>query len=210
VTRCRAPTQDGEPCRQHPLEGEDRCRHHLDAGEPAEGEPDVQRCGAPTQAGRPCRRYVTSLDGDRCHLHSDLVETTEAEAQASREAAVTHGYFVSGFLEEDERELFREVLRGRADIGELKENVVAALVVRANRMLRWESEGQEVSGFATEVFEELRKALESIEPDELTIEHAWDEAEIVGQVEQLLREDDELLLRVVPDEARDAVEEALA
>jgi hypothetical protein len=208
VTRCGAPTIGGEPCQQYPLEGGEHCRHHetIDGG----AGDEVERCGAPTNSGRPCRRHVTNVDGERCHLHSGLVDTTEAEAEASREAAVTHGYFVSGFLDEEEKELFREVLRGRADIGELKENVIAALVVRANRTLKWESKGQEVSGFATEVFEELRKALESIEPDELTIEHAWDEQQVVGQVEQLLREDDELLLRVVPEQARPAVEEALA
>ncbi len=208
MTRCGAPTRGGEPCTQYPLQGGDRCRHHVDVDEALEDA--TERCGAPTEAGRPCRRQVTNLDGDRCHLHSELVEATGAEREASRSNAVTHGYFVSGFLDEDEKELFREVLRGRADIGELKENIVAALVVRANRMLKWEAQGEKVSGFATEVFEELRKALESIEPDELTIEHAWDEAEIVGQVERLLREDEELLLRVVPEEARDAVEEALA
>jgi hypothetical protein len=207
VARCGAPTKDGEPCQQYPLEGSERCRHHetIDGG----AGDEVERCGAPTRSGRPCQRQVTNVDGDRCHLHSDLVDTTEAEAETSRNNAVTHGYFVSGFLDEEERELFREVLRGRADIGELKENVIAALVVRANRMLKWESQGENVSGFATEVFEELRKALESIEPDELTIEHAWDEQQVIGQVEQLLREDDELLLRVVPEEARGAVEEAL-
>jgi len=208
VARCGAATRDGEPCQAWPAEGEDRCHHHVDVDGDAPGAVDY--CGAPTRSGRPCQRQVTNIDGDHCHLHSDMVDTTEAEAEASRQAAVTHGYFVSGFLDEDERELFREVLRGRADIGELKENVIAALVVRANRMLKWESQGQEVSGFATEVFEELRKALESIEPDELTIEHAWDDQQVVGQVEQLLREDTDLLLRVVPDEARDAVEDALA
>lgn len=207
MTRCGAPMRAGEPCQQYPLDGRERCRHHVDVDEAPEDA--TERCGAPTQAGRPCRRQVTNLDGDRCHLHSDLVEATEAEREAARSNAVTHGYFVSGFLGEDEKELFREVLRGRADIGELKENIVAALVVRANRMLRWEAEGREISRFATEVFEELRKALESIEPDELKIEHAWDEAEIVGQVERLLREDEELLLRVVPEEARPAVSEAL-
>lgn len=207
MDRCGAPTRSGEPCQAWPTGDQVHCRHHMGADTAVDAY--VERCGHPTKSGRPCRRSVTTIDGDRCHQHSDLIETTEAEREASRSNAVTHGYFVSGFLDEDEKELFREVLRGRADIGELKENIVAALVVRANRMLRWEARGEKVSGFATEVFEELRKALESIEPDELKIEHAWDEAEIVGQVERLLREDEELLLRVVPEEAREAVEEAL-
>lgn len=66
-----------------------------------------------------------------------------------------------------------------------------------------------MSGFATEVFAELRQALESLEPDEMEVEHSWDVAEVHEQVEAVLEEDPELLVRVVPEAAKDAVREAI-
>lgn len=207
--RCGAETASGAPCRAYPVVGSDRCVvHQEDEPHPGEGEdvPD-DRCGHPTKRGGLCRQYPMQ-GSERCYVHQGL-EPTEAERQASRTNRTTHGYFVQGFLDDDEEALFERVLEGQADPGELKQHVVGALVVRANRMMRWEAEGQQVSGFATEVFGELRKALESISTEELRVEHSWDDVEVAQQVRRVLDEDPELLVRLLPPVVQDTVREAL-
>lgn len=163
------------------------------------------RCGAPTKRGGLCRQYPMG-GSDRCYVHQGLPPT---EAERASRGNTKHGYFVSGFLDDEERELFARVLEGVADVGELKQEVIAALFVRANRMTRWEAEGQPISGFANEVFGELRKALESVTPDELRVQHSWDDAEVAAQVERVLGEDPELLVRQLPPEVQEAVRDAL-
>lgn len=101
------------------------------------------------------------------------------------------------------------MLEGQADPDELKQHVIGALVVRANRMMRWEAEGQQISGFATEVFAELRKALESISPEEVRVEHSWDDAEVADQVRRVLDEDPELLVCLLSPVVQDTVREAI-
>jgi hypothetical protein len=208
--RCTGTRTDGEGCQAFPVEGSTYCVAHQDqAGdETAETEPDASnRCGAPTQRGGLCRNPPMA-GADRCHLHVGL-EPTHDQRRAQVEGGTKHGYFVQGFLDEDEKEHFRQVVEGTRELGELKRHVVAALVVRANRIMRWEAEGQQVSGFTTEVFGELRKSLEAMTADELKVDHSWDIAEVADQVEAVLAQDPQLLLRVVPDAAREAVREAL-
>lgn len=166
-----------------------------------------RRCRHPTQRGGLCRRPPMA-GSERCHHHVGL-EPTEAERRASRENPVKHGYFVAGFLDEDEREIFRAVLEGEIEPSEIQRQVIGALVVQAVRMMRWEAKGEEVSGLATSVFAELRKSLDALDPEALTIEHTWDDAEIHQAVTKLLREDREILLGVVPPEVHDEVEAAL-
>lgn len=208
--RCAGTRADGDACQAFPIEGSTYCVAHQDQAEaeaaPADPE-EGDRCGAPTKRGGMCRNPPMA-GAERCHLHVGL-EPTEDQRRAQQEGGTRHGYFVQGFLDEEEKEHFREVVEGTRELGELKRHVVAALVIRANRMMRWEAEGQQVSGFTTEVFGELRKSLESMTADELKVDHSWDIAEISQQVEQVLAEDPELLLRVVPDEAREAVRQAL-
>lgn len=144
----------------------------------------------------------------RCYHHQGL-PSTEAELRASRENPLKHGYFVTGFLDEEERSLFQRVLEGDLDPGHLKRQVIAALVVRAARVTKWEAEGEPITGFATDVFAELRKALDSVSPDELRVSHSWDQAEVAAQVREILREDVELTLRLLPEEVRGTVREAL-
>jgi hypothetical protein len=208
--RCGAETLAGDPCRAWPMEGSTRCvvHQHAEPADPGdEAAVDDDRCGAPTRRGGVCRNHPMAGQ-DRCHHHIGL-DPTEAQERARREGNRKHGSFVTGFLDEDEREHFRRVLEGTEELGELKRHVIAALVIRANRMMRWEAEGEQVSGFATEVFGELRQALESIGADELAVEHSWDVAEVHDQVEAVLEADPELLCRVVPDAAEEAVREAL-
>lgn len=165
------------------------------------------RCGHPTRRGGVCRNHPMG-GSKRCHRHAGL-PTTAAQREASRTARTTHGYFVSGFLDDDERELFVAVLEGTLDPGELKRHVIAALVVRAARMTKWEGEGQPVSGFTTEVFGELRKALETVTPEELRVKHSWDDAEVAEQVRRVLGANPELVLRLLPPKARAAARAAL-
>lgn len=206
--RCGAPTTGGDPCRAWPVEGSTRCVVHQDH-EPEREQEDAgdDRCGAPTTRGGLCRNHRMG-GSDRCHLHVGM-DPTEAREEAWHTGPLKHGYFVTGFLDDEEKELFARVLEGTTDVGALKQQVIAALVVRANRMTRWEAEGQPISGFATEVFGELRKALESITPDELRVQHTWDTAEVAAQVEHVLAHDRELLIRLLPPEIQDTVREAL-
>lgn len=206
--RCGAPTAAGDPCRAWPVEGSTRCVVHQDSQ--PEALPDAERedrCGAPTTRGGLCRKHPMA-GSDRCHLHSGL-DPTEARKEAWRTAGLKHGYFVTGFLDDEEKELFAEILEGTADVGELKQELIAALIVRINRMLKWEAEGQQISGFLNEAIGELRKVLESVTPDELSIQHSWDDAEIAAQVDRVLGEDPELLVRMLPPEVQETVREAL-
>lgn len=164
---------------------------------------EAARCGHPTRRGGLCRAHALAGGDGRCYAHSGLPRTP-AEIAASRTNARKHAYFVSGFLDEGERALFESVLEGTVDPGEIKRHIIAALVVRAARMTKWEGEGKPVSGFTTEVFGELRKAVESVTPDELRVKHSWDDAEVAAQVERVLAGDLELLVRLLPEPAREA------
>jgi hypothetical protein len=118
------------------MEGSTRCVVHQDAdpADPDEAAGDEARCGAPTQRGGVCRNHPMAGQ-ERCHHHIGL-DPTEAQQRARAEGNRKHGYFVTGFLDEDEREHFRRVLEGTEELGELKRHVIAALVIRANRMMR--------------------------------------------------------------------------
>lgn len=166
---------------------------------------DKPRCGGPTKRGGMCRQYPMGAS-DRCYVHQGL-PPTQAE-QASR-GQTKHSYFVSGFLNDEGRELFAKALKGVAEVGELKQGVIAALIVRANRMTQWEAESQPISGFANELFGELRKALDSVTPDELRAQHRWDDAGVAVQVDHVLSEGPELLVRLVPPEVQDTVREGM-
>lgn len=221
-TRCAAPTKAGHPCRRWPEEGEDRCPVHQDV--PVVEDPtgateelrerqenpideDDNRCGARTSDGGICRNFPMG-GTDRCRHHVGL-EPTEAEKRSWKEGELKHGYFVAGFLNEEEREHFRRVVEEGADYGKLKRQMIAALVVRTDRMLRWEAESGEPSRFTSKSFAELRRLLDSLEPEELEVEHSWSIGEVQAHVDAILREDDELLCRVVPNEVEDVVREAL-
>lgn len=207
--RCAGTRADGEACQAYAVEGSAYCIAHTKADE-REGEADAaaeDRCGHPTTRGGLCRQYPMA-GAERCYHHAEI-DPTEDEQAAARSNPVQHGYFVKGFLDEDEKRVFEAVLEGHADPGEIKQHVLAALVVRANRMMAWEANGREVSGFANEVFGELRKVLESISPDELTVQHSWDAAEVARQVEEVLEEDPELLVRLLPPEVQGEVREAI-
>lgn len=160
-------------------------------------------CGHPTREGGLCQRSPMA-GSDRCHQHGDL-GPTEAERRASRENPIEHGYFVSGFLDERERRVFRAVVDGELEPSTIQLQAIAALVVRAMRMLRREAQGEEVSGLATSVFAELRRSMEAMEPDELRVESEVSPAEISQVVTKLFREDRDLLLQAVPPEVRDDV-----
>lgn len=208
--RCQAQTVDGEPCQAWPMDDSDRCvAHQTTPADPDQTAGDGDRCEAPTRRGGLCKKVP--LEGaDRCHLHVDGLEPTDAEQQARREANMTHGYFVTGFLSDKEREIFQRVLEANGDLGELKQSIIAALTVRANRMMEWEFDGQDVSGFTTEVFETMIKALEAIEPEEHEVQYSWDIQEVRQQLEQLLQDDPTLVVKLVPPEDYDQVREAMA
>lgn len=177
------------------------------SGDEAASGDEGKRCGHPTRQGGLCQRSPMA-GGDRCHQHGGL-EPTEAEKAASRSNPIEHGYFVSGFLDERERAIFEAVASGEIEPSEIQRQAVAALVVRAMRMLEREAQGGDVAGLTTGAFAELRKSMEAMDPDAFRVEHAFSDADIARQVQRVLREDDEVLLQVVPPEARKAVEEAL-
>lgn len=178
------------------------------SGEDEQAPVGSDRCGHPTRAGGVCQRSPM-VGSDRCHQHGDL-EPTEAERRASRENPIEHGYFVSGFLDEEEEAIFRAVVDGELEPSAIQRQVIGALVVRAVRMLRRESEGEEVSGLATSVFAELRKSMDAMDPAEVRVESAVSRAEISQAVTELFREDRDLLLQAVPPEVRDDVAAAMA
>lgn len=153
-------------------------------------------CGHPTRRGGLCQNppMVGSASG-RCYQHQGIA-STEAEVQASRENPIKHGYFVTGFLDDDERALFGRVLEGEIDPGVIKREVIAALVVRAARLTKWEADEQAIAGSATAVFSELRKTLDSISPEEIRLEHAWDPKEVADIVEEVFRSEPDLLDRL--------------
>lgn len=165
------------------------------------------RCGHPTKQGGLCRRSPMA-GSEFCHQHGDL-EPTEEEKQASRRNPIKHGYFVSGFIDEREHAIFRAVVDGEVELRDIQRNVIAALVVRTVRMLKREAAGEDVTGLTTSAFAELRKSIETMDPESFHVEHTWSMEEIRLGVERLLQEDDELVLRMVPPEVRDVVEEAM-
>lgn len=125
---------------------------------PTPAPPLEPTCGHPTRDGSPCRRRPLGGGGSRCSRHAGL-PSTEAERAAAKRAALKHGYYLSGFLDEDERELFQRVCDGQVDPGDIVRQMTAALYVRAMRMTFWESEDGEPSALTTAAFAELRQAL---------------------------------------------------
>lgn len=164
-------------------------------------------CGHPTRSGGLCSRSPMA-GSPRCHQHAGL-ETTEAEQEASRVNPVEHGYYFSGFVDEDERELFQAVADGAVDLALVQRQVIAALVVRAVRMLEREAEDPDLAGLTTSAFAELRKALDALDPDALTVEHTVDFREVQEHVQGILNDDPELAVRLVKPENRDVMREAL-
>lgn len=164
-------------------------------------------CGHPTRSGGLCSRSPMA-GSPRCHQHAGL-EATEAEREASRMNPVEHGYYFSGFVDEDERELFQAVADGAVDLALVQRQVIGALVVRAVRLLEREAEDPNLAGLTTSAFAELRKALGALDPDALTIQHTVDFHEVQAHVQEVLGEDPQRLAGLVPEEEHDAVREAL-
>lgn len=125
---------------------------------PPQDTPSPRTCGHPTRDGSPCRRPPLAGGGERCSRHAGL-PTTRKERDAAKRAAVKHGYYVSGFLDETERDMFRRIAEGHVDPGEIVRQSVAALYVRAMRMAFWEGEDGEASPLTTAAFAELRQHL---------------------------------------------------
>jgi hypothetical protein len=123
-------------------------------------EQEVQGCGHPTRTGAPCRRPPLAGAAGRCSRHAGL-PATKAERDAARIAALRHGYYVGGFLDEAERELFQRIVAGEVPPTELQRQAAAALFIRAMRMTQWESEDGEASPLTTAAFSELRQTLEA-------------------------------------------------
>lgn len=165
------------------------------------------QCGHPTRHGGACRKGPLT-PGGRCAIHARLPPTPKQQ-EAARRNPVKHAYFVAGFLDEEERELFHRVLEGTLEPGALRGEVVAALVVRCVRMLRWEAEGKKVAALATAAFAELRQSLAALQPGEMRVRHSWDDAEVAAQVQRVLQADPELVARLVPPALREKVREAL-
>lgn len=166
-----------------------------------------ESCGHPTKAGGLCSRSPMA-GSEHCHQHAGL-GTTQAEQEASARNPVEHGYYFSGFVDEDERELFKAIADGDVDLGELQRQIVGALTVRAMRVLEWEAQGRDVSGLVTSAFAELRKAMDAMDPDAFRIEHSFDYQEIRETVDELFAEETRLVLKYVPDEVREDVREAM-
>lgn len=164
-------------------------------------------CGHPTQAGGLCSRSPMT-GSDRCHQHAGL-EPTEAEAEASKSNPVEHGYFFTGFREEWEKFVYHAITDGRLSPAEIQRQVMAALVVRSIRLLRWESEGKDVSKLTTRSLAELRKTLNALDPEALKIKHTYEYDEILESVKEIVRDDPAFVARLVPSEKHDIVREAL-
>lgn len=164
-------------------------------------------CGHPTQAGGLCSRPPL-VGGEHCHQHAGL-EATEAEQEASRRNPVEHGYYFSGFVDEQERAVFRAVADGRADLADIQRRVVAALVVRAVRMLKHEHEDPDMAGLTTGAFAELRKTLNALDSEALEIEYTFDVEEVRRYVQGILNDDPELAARLIHSENHDELREAL-
>lgn len=164
-----------------------------------------ETCGHPTTTGAPCRNRPLGGPNKRCFRHS--MPSTEKQLAANRK----HGYFVKGFLDDEERARFEEFVRGGVEPANLRQRLIAALILRAERMMRWEGSGErgeKVSGYTTDAFAELRQALESLGVTEPVAEAVLDEVELLQRVEVLLRSDRDLLLRQLPEEVRKAAKAA--
>lgn len=174
-------------------------------GQTANGDsPGPAICGYPTQAGGPCRNAPLGGPNRRCFRHSGI-PTTKAEQEASRQNATKHGYFVSGFLDKEERARFEDFLAGGLEPEDLRQRMVAALILRAERMMRWEDSGERgerVSGYTTDAFAELRQSLEGLPVEAAEKQEVMDDVELLQRVEVLLRADRELLLRQLPPEVQ--------
>lgn len=166
--------------------------------------PGPAMCGHPTQTGGPCRNPPLGGPNPRCFRHSGI-PSTAAERAASRQNATKHGYFVSGFLDEQERQRFEDYVRGGLEPVDLRQRMVAALILRAERMMRWEDSGERgerVSGYTTDAFAELRQSLEGLPVGGAEKQAVMDDVELLQRVEALLRSDRELLLRQLPPEVQ--------
>lgn len=165
-----------------------------------------ETCGHPTTTGAPCRNHPLGGPNKRCFRHSGI-PSTEKQLAANRK----HGYFVKGFLDDEERARFEEFVRGGVEPANLKERLIAALILRAERMMRWEGSGERgerVSGYTTGAFAELRQTLETVDIGEPVREAVLDEVELLQRMEALLRSDRDLLLRQLPEEVRKAAKAA--
>lgn len=113
-----------------------------------------------------------------------------------------HGYFLNGFLNEDERALYERVATwGEVESWELKRALIAAMVVRAARMTLWEAEDGEASPHTAAAYTQLRQTLEKFgfgAPLTRPPPHA-------DPPRELLRDGDRELLRrmLMPEETED-------
>ncbi|MCA1813535.1 MAG: hypothetical protein LC624_06245 [Halobacteriales archaeon] len=132
----------------------------IPSGDDAHRLPPAPACGYGTRNATSCRRPPLAGGGGRCSRHAGL-PSTQAERDAAKRAALRHGYYLSGFLDETEREMFERICEGEVDPEELCRQTAAALYIRAMRMTFWESEDGEASPLTTQAFAELRQTLEA-------------------------------------------------
>lgn len=121
--------------------------------------PTPAACGHPTRNVGPCRRPPLGGGAGRCSRHAGL-PSTKAERDAAKRAALKHGYYLSGFLDDAEKELFQRVCDGQVEPGDIVRQMTAAMYIRVMRMTLWESEDGEASPLTTAAFAELRQALQ--------------------------------------------------
>lgn len=168
-------------------------------------------CGHPTEKGTPCGlRPLAGRPGARCYRHAGL-ETTEAQAAASRANPVKHGLLVPGFLNEGERELYEQVqgAAATAELAKLRPEALGMLALRASRGHAWESEERALNPLAASAIRDYWRALQALEPAAEPAKPTLDAAEVHAKVREVLQ-DKELLLRQFPPHIQAVIREAMA
>jgi hypothetical protein len=165
---------------------------------------DPTPCGATTEHDEPCKKPpMTGTDG-RCAFHAQL-PLTDGQLNAARKNALKHGIFATGAcVDAQDEAVYEELLESLPEGSDpITRQLVAALGMRAARVLRWEAKSGTPTPLAGAAVQGFLKAKALLPPPEKTPAQV-DPLAVLTIVERQLK-DPELLLKQIPGKVRDKV-----
>jgi len=160
-------------------------------------EAPAPACGHPTRDGNACPNAPLVAGDGRCQRHSGLAPT-EAQRAASRSNRITHGLYLRGFKDQEERDEYERFVLGAYTPAELRLQIQGAFAIHTTRINAWEAaqKGQPAS-FSASAYERL---LRTLPPEVEEKPKELEEWELVQKVEDIIAANADLLLqRVLKD-----------
>jgi hypothetical protein len=142
--------------------------------------------------------------GGRCYAHAGL-SRTDAQREATKKNRKTSGLYINGFLNDDERAVHDEALTGEVEKVTLQREALAASRVRLVRLLAWESKEGKTSRDTPRAFEQFTRALRETPESAEKPFNPLEEAALIKQMNDLLREHPELFIEGYPPPVQAAI-----